>query len=258
MRSSDSRYATLHSIRSTNIRKFIRFAVVISFSRWRVLNPVRVNHTMHQPDRRTGFLPEPAELRRRVAAWSRCGGRSRRANTTSRTTGPTTCPPILSPRSTNSMSLSDRPALVLRPGEHDPAGRPAWASAMLPKCCQRSESATGIACCSTMFSPIEMRCIGQFEALAATAVDVDSDDDPETIRQQLRAARRVSPRGDEPRPQLTDSSEMPAALLNTAPTLRTAGIGHRLCVPAAEPISVAGVAFCCCLGTSSLRRPRAG
>ena len=31
----------------------------------------------------------------------------------------------------------------------------------------------------------------QYEALAATAVDVDSDDDPETIRQQLREARRV-------------------------------------------------------------------
>ena len=57
----------------------------------------------------------------------------------------------------------------------------------------------------------------------ATAVDVDSDDDPETIREQLRAARRVSPRGDEPRPQLTDSSEMPAALLKTTPPLRTAG-----------------------------------
>ena len=58
-----------------------------------------------------------------------------------------------------------------------------------------SESATGIACCSTMFSPIEMRRIGQFEALAATAVDVDSDDDPETIRQQLRAAHRVVAEG---------------------------------------------------------------
>ena len=39
------------------------------------------------------------------------------------------------------------------------------------------------------------RRIGQFEALAATAVDVDSDDDPETIRQQLRAARRVVAEG---------------------------------------------------------------
>lgn len=31
----------------------------------------------------------------------------------------------------------------------------------------------------------------QYEALAATAVDIDSDDDPETIRKQLREARRV-------------------------------------------------------------------
>jgi len=31
----------------------------------------------------------------------------------------------------------------------------------------------------------------QYEALAATAVDIDSDDDPETIRQQLRKARRA-------------------------------------------------------------------
>ena len=125
-------------------------------------------------------------------------------------------------------------------------------------CCQRNESATGIACCSTMFSPIEMRRIGQFEARAATAVDVDSDDDPETIRQQLRAARRVVAEGDEPRPPLTDSSEMPAALLNTIRHCVQLGIGHTLCVTAAEPISVAGVAFCCCLVTSSLRRPRAG
>lgn len=31
----------------------------------------------------------------------------------------------------------------------------------------------------------------QYEALAATAVDIDSDDDPEQIRQQLREARRI-------------------------------------------------------------------
>jgi hypothetical protein len=31
----------------------------------------------------------------------------------------------------------------------------------------------------------------QFEALAATAIDIDGDDDPETIRKQLREARRV-------------------------------------------------------------------
>ena len=31
----------------------------------------------------------------------------------------------------------------------------------------------------------------QYEALAATAVDIDSEDDPEVIRQQLREARRV-------------------------------------------------------------------
>lgn len=31
----------------------------------------------------------------------------------------------------------------------------------------------------------------QYEALAATGVDVDRDDDPETIRQRLREARRV-------------------------------------------------------------------
>ena len=83
------------------------------------------------------------------------------------------------------------------------------------------------------------RRIGQFEALAATAVDVDSDDDPETIRQQLRAARRVVAEGDEPRPPLTDTSEMPAALLNTIRHCVLLGIGHTLCVTAAEPISVA-------------------
>jgi excisionase family DNA binding protein len=31
----------------------------------------------------------------------------------------------------------------------------------------------------------------QYEALAATAVDIDSNDDPETIRRQLREARHV-------------------------------------------------------------------
>lgn len=31
----------------------------------------------------------------------------------------------------------------------------------------------------------------QYEALAATTVDIDSDDDPETIRQQLRQARHA-------------------------------------------------------------------
>jgi excisionase family DNA binding protein len=31
----------------------------------------------------------------------------------------------------------------------------------------------------------------QYDALAATAIDIDSDDDPETIRKQLREARRV-------------------------------------------------------------------
>ena len=31
----------------------------------------------------------------------------------------------------------------------------------------------------------------QYDALSATAIDIDSDDDPETIRKQLREARRV-------------------------------------------------------------------
>ena len=31
----------------------------------------------------------------------------------------------------------------------------------------------------------------QYEALAATTVDIDTEDDPEVIRQQLREARRV-------------------------------------------------------------------
>lgn len=37
----------------------------------------------------------------------------------------------------------------------------------------------------------DARRIRQYEALAATGVDIDSGDDPETIRQQLREARRV-------------------------------------------------------------------
>ena len=31
----------------------------------------------------------------------------------------------------------------------------------------------------------------QYDALSATAIDIDSDDDPETTRKQLREARRV-------------------------------------------------------------------
>ena len=37
----------------------------------------------------------------------------------------------------------------------------------------------------------EERRTRQYEALAATAVDIDTDDDPERIRQQLRDARRA-------------------------------------------------------------------
>lgn len=37
----------------------------------------------------------------------------------------------------------------------------------------------------------EQRRTRQYEALAATAVDIDADDDPEVVRQQLREARRV-------------------------------------------------------------------
>jgi excisionase family DNA binding protein len=37
----------------------------------------------------------------------------------------------------------------------------------------------------------EQRRNRQYEALAATAVDIDADDDPEVVRQQLREARRV-------------------------------------------------------------------
>ena len=31
----------------------------------------------------------------------------------------------------------------------------------------------------------------QYDALAATAIDIDSDDDPDTIKKQLRQARRA-------------------------------------------------------------------
>lgn len=37
----------------------------------------------------------------------------------------------------------------------------------------------------------EQRRNRQYEALAATAVDIDADDDPEVVRQRLREARRV-------------------------------------------------------------------
>jgi len=37
----------------------------------------------------------------------------------------------------------------------------------------------------------EQRRKRQYDALAATAIDIDSDDDPETIRKQLRQARRA-------------------------------------------------------------------
>jgi excisionase family DNA binding protein len=37
----------------------------------------------------------------------------------------------------------------------------------------------------------EQRRNRQYEALAATAVDIDAEDDPEVVRQQLREARRV-------------------------------------------------------------------
>src|SRR6201997_1230736 len=37
----------------------------------------------------------------------------------------------------------------------------------------------------------EQRRKRQYDALAATAIDVDSDDDPKTIREQLRQARRA-------------------------------------------------------------------
>ncbi|MGB5111147.1 MAG: DNA-binding protein, partial [Mycobacterium sp.] len=37
----------------------------------------------------------------------------------------------------------------------------------------------------------EQRRTRQYEALAATAVDIDADDDPKVVRQQLREARRL-------------------------------------------------------------------
>jgi hypothetical protein len=37
----------------------------------------------------------------------------------------------------------------------------------------------------------EQRRNRQYEALAATAVDIDADEDPEVIRRRLREARRV-------------------------------------------------------------------
>jgi len=37
----------------------------------------------------------------------------------------------------------------------------------------------------------EQRRKRQYDALAATAIEIDSDDDPETIRKQLRQARRA-------------------------------------------------------------------
>jgi hypothetical protein len=37
----------------------------------------------------------------------------------------------------------------------------------------------------------EQRRNRQYEALAATAVDIDAEDDPEVVRQQLRETRRI-------------------------------------------------------------------
>ena len=86
-------------------------------------------------------------------------------------------------------------------------------------CCLPNESATGIGCCSTMCCPIaSQRRKRQYDALAATAIDIDSDDDPETIRKQLREARRAdrgAPKEVGPA-TLTPWAAMFAALLDTS------------------------------------------
>ena len=58
-------------------------------------------------------------------------------------------------------------------------------------CYLPNESATGIGFSSTMYSSYrEERRKRQYDAPTATA-DIDRDDDPETIRKQLREARRA-------------------------------------------------------------------